>query len=68
MFAGCLTKDKMSELTSECSSRLKPVHIDVSDESSVAEALAAVEKCLPKGKGQLSNLHTFAYQELMMWI
>ncbi|XP_005097775.1 retinol dehydrogenase 7 isoform X2 [Aplysia californica] len=51
VFAACLTKEKMEELTAACSPRLTAVAMNVTDDSSIVEALSVVKSHLPKGQG-----------------
>ena len=51
VFAGCLTDKAETELTKSCSRKLRTVHIDVTSDVSISNAVAEVEKHLPIGKG-----------------
>ena len=50
--AGCFTDKGEIELTKACSNKLTPVQIDVTNESSVANAVEVVKKLLPNGNGK----------------
>lgn len=51
VFAGCLTEQGVKELKSTCSRQLVTIEIDVSKETSIANARKLVEQKLPKDKG-----------------
>ena len=51
VIAGCLTEKGETDLKKTCSSKLRTISLDVTKESSIANAVAEVNKCLPNGKG-----------------
>ena len=51
VIAGCLTKEGAADLTKVTSSRLNTLVLDISDETSVAQALQTVKHLLPKDAG-----------------
>ncbi|RUS78638.1 hypothetical protein EGW08_013608 [Elysia chlorotica] len=51
VFAGCLSSDKMDELSAKCSPRLCPFHLDVTSDASVSKALETVKGRLPPNRG-----------------
>ncbi|GFS01560.1 retinol dehydrogenase 7 [Elysia marginata] len=51
VFAACYSRKPMMELSCECSTRLSPLLLDVTNEESVEAALASVKKRLPPNKG-----------------
>ena len=51
VFGACLTRIGEENIRSVCSSRLKTLHLDVTDEQSIAKAVQCVESNLPKGQG-----------------
>ncbi|KAK3734784.1 hypothetical protein RRG08_059960 [Elysia crispata] len=51
VFAGCYSAEKMEELSSKCSPKLCPFHLDVSSDASVNKALEIVTEKLPPNTG-----------------
>ncbi|KAL3841996.1 hypothetical protein ACJMK2_020072 [Sinanodonta woodiana] len=51
VISGCLTDDGAKKLKDECSSRLKTIILDVTDEISVQKAAAIVRRELPQNAG-----------------
>ena len=56
VFASCISEKGETDLKKQCSSRLKTLHLDVSDHNSVEKALKFVNDQLPRGKGKRLNL------------
>ena len=51
VFAGCLTETGATKLKLESSPKLVTVKLDVTDETSIANAVDTVKQALPTGKG-----------------
>ena len=51
VIAGCLTEKGETHLNKTCSRKLRTISLDVTKESSIANAVVEVNKILPDGKG-----------------
>ncbi|XP_033755516.1 short-chain dehydrogenase/reductase family 9C member 7-like [Pecten maximus] len=51
VFAGCLNKESKPGLKQECSKRLQPISLDVTNEKSIAEAVEYMTNTIPEGQG-----------------
>ena len=59
VFAGCLTEKGEDDLRKQCSSRLKPVSMNVADHDSVLKAYDTVKGMIPQGRGLLFQILLF---------
>ena len=67
VFASCLTEKGKKNLQERCSSRLKTLLLDVTDEKSINEAVKFVQKNLPKGQGEILNNLTKDMSTCYIW-
>lgn len=51
VFAGCLTETGQQQLRSQCSNRVEPFQLDVTNHQHVLQAFDLVQSKLPPGKG-----------------
>ena len=55
VFAGCFTTDGINQLKEECSSMIKPFHLDVTSQDSVHKAVSFVKSNIGKDEGKIAS-------------